>query len=103
MGKLKYDSELPSIFYSAVAQHELAMNLLKKAQDLEFKIQENNTSIEIAYRRLEKASEIYRTLEQIMFFGDYCKLYSIKEIEEVYNGLKRTTIYDYEPLCFIRE
>ncbi len=84
------------------------MAILAEAQNLEYKIKnlENPPSVEIAYKRLEKASEIYRKLEEMMFFGDYCKIYSMKEIEEVYNGLKRTTrseAFDYEPLCFIRE
>jgi hypothetical protein len=98
------EEEFPSYIYTASAHHELAMKLLKKAQDLEHKIKNaDSLSIEISYKRLQKASEIYQTLEQMIYFGDYYKFFSLKEIEEVYNGLKRTTIYDYEPLCFIRE
>jgi hypothetical protein len=105
MGKkgLKYDSELPSYFYSVCAHHELAMQLLKKAQNLEEKIKKGNTSVEISLRRLEKASEIYRTLDHMIYFENYVKYFSMKEIDAVYEGIRRTTIFDYEPLCFIRE
>lgn len=96
------EEELPSYFYSACAHHELAMQLLKKAQDLERKIKEG-TSVEISYRRLQKASEIYRKLDHMIYFENYVRFFSMKEIEEVYKGIRRTTIFDYEPLCFIRE
>ena len=83
------------------------MELLKKAQDLEHKIKnletDKNPSTEIAYKRLEKASEIYRKVDELIYFGDYNRIFSMKEIEEVYSGIRRTTIFDYEPLCFIRE
>jgi hypothetical protein len=96
--------EFPSYIYTASAHHELAMNLLKKAQDLEHKIKNQESSnVEISYKRLEKASEIYRTLEHMIYFGEYYKFFSMKEIEEVYKGIRRTTVYEYEPLCFIRE
>ena len=99
--------EFPTYIYSASAHHSMVMDLIKKAQMLEYKIKnietDKNQRIEIAYKRLEKASEIYRKVDELMYFGDYRRIFSMKEIEEVYNGLKRTTIYDYEPLCFIRE
>ena len=108
MGKSSKDQEeFPSYIYTASAHHSMVMELLKKAQDLEHKIKnletDKNPSTEIAYKRLEKASEIYRKIDELIYFGDYHRIFSMKEIEEVYNGIRRTTIFDYEPLCFIRE
>jgi hypothetical protein len=98
-----FSEEFPSYIYTASAHHSMVMELLKKAQDLEYKIKNSQQSVEISYKRLEKASELYRKCDHLIFFGDYYKFFSVKEIEEVYKGIRRTTIFEYEPLCFIRE
>jgi hypothetical protein len=100
----KSPEEFPSYIYTASAHHSMVMELLKKAQDLEYKIKNvDHQSVEITYKRLEKASEIYQKCDHLIYFGEYYKFFSMKEIDEVYKGIRRTTIFDYEPLCFIRE
>lgn len=107
MGKksLRYlEEELPSYIYTACAHHDMVMSLLKKAQNLEHKIKNSQQqSVEIAYKRLEKASQLYQLCDHMIYFGEYYKFFSVREIEEVYKGIRRTTVFEYEPLCFIRE
>ncbi len=101
--KRLYEHEVfPSYIYSASSHHNMVLELLKKAQDLELKII-SSKNVQISYQRLKKASEIYQLLVQLVYFGDYHRFFSVKELEEVYKGIRRTTSYEYEPLCFIRE
>lgn len=102
---MSLDDVAPSYIFIASLHHNMVMEFIKKAEKLESLLKfstYNELENFINYNRCVRASELYRKSEECVFFGPYHRFFSLCEIEKVYNGLQRTTVYDYEPLCFIR-